>query len=307
MGTIVAFLDILGFGNYSNTDIDSTLELLADFEYIIEEKIIDSTLHPPESYKDDALKEIAENRTISSFVNFIPCSDSIFIQSMIPDLFLKQLSHFLLGCFLLKSHAYSNPEDTTNPVEVTISSVSSNGVKKLKTNWFPLLFRGGISFGESRVFDINSIHDSGINKTKNIAGAAVVKAVKKLEPLGKGPRLFLDNELYEKLDSVTQDFCLPFSNNNFEFLWPAFHYIDSNDVKSEIAKSSSLIVPAANLWKAYNHYPFGCHYWEFLKLIVVSTQKYAELHSYQNGTVDIVNILNKIGLGDKIPSLLNIE
>ena len=51
-------------------------------------------------------------------------------------------------------------------------------------------------------------------------------------------------------------------------------YIKQNDqyqCAQEISKMYDLIVPAYNLWKAYNHTPYSAHYFNFIELIIAST------------------------------------
>lgn len=307
MRNVVAYLDILGFGNHTYINIEEALELLSDYQTIINQKIIDNKLHPPSSYSKD-LQELAKQNVVDSFEYFLPFSDSLFIQSSSPNDFVKQISSFLLDCFLLKSNSYSNPEDPSDPSKVTIKEI---GIKKGKIvkkdkpyHWHPLLFRGGISYGETYVFDINAIVDSNFTKIKNIAGHALVKAVKELEPLGKGPRLFCDIDFVNQLNSETKEYCKKLSDKHYEILWPAFYYIKANNTESEINKICELIKPAANLWKAYNHLSFGIHYWEFLRLVVGASIKCFEIQGGRKIAENAISrCMESIGLKNKESAL----
>lgn len=291
MDKIVAYLDILGFKNHTYTNVEEALELLSDYQTIINQKIIDNKLHPPSSYPNQ-LQDLAKQNIVDSFEYFLPFSDSLFIQSSTANDFVKQISSFLLDCFHLKSNNYSNPEDPSDPSKVTI--------KDKPYHWHPLLFRGGISYGETYVFDINAIVDSNLKKITNIAGPALVKSVEKLEQLDKGPRLFCDIEFVEQLDDETKKYCKELSDNHYEILWPAFHFIKSNDLKSEGSKICELIRPVANLWKAYNHLSFGIHYWEFLRLVVGASIKYFEIQGEKKvAEKAISDCLKLIGLENK--------
>ena len=160
-----------------------------------------------------------------------------------------------------------------------------------------MLFRGGISYGETYVFDINAIVDSNLTKIKNIAGPALVKSVKELEPLGKGPRLFCDLEFTDQLDEEAKKYCKILSDNHYEILWPAFYFIKSNDLQSESSKICELIRPVANLWKAYNHLSFGIHYWEFLRLVVSASIRYFEIQGNRKVAEEALsNCLKSVGL-----------
>lgn len=98
MSKVVAFLDILGFGNHTNANVEEALELLSNYETIVSQKINDKNINPPESYEDDGLKELAKQRMVDSFEYFLPFSDSLIIQSSVPNVFLPQVSRFLLDC-----------------------------------------------------------------------------------------------------------------------------------------------------------------------------------------------------------------
>lgn len=303
MDKIVAYLDILGFGNHTYTNVEEALELLSDYQTIINQKIIDNKLHPPSSYSSQ-LQDLAKQNIIDSFEYFLPFSDSLFIQSSTANDFIKQISSFLLDCFLLKSNNYYTPEDPSDPSKVTIKEIGiENGkvVKKDKPyHWHPLLFRGGISYGNTCVFDINAIVGSNLTKIKNIAGPALVKAVKELETSGKGPRLFCDIEFIGQLDDEINKYCKELSDSHYEILWPAFHFIKGNDLKSESSKICELIRPVANLWKAYNHLSFGIHYWEFLRLVVGASIKYFETQGDRKVAEEAIsNCLKSIGLENK--------
>lgn len=309
MNKIVAYLDILGFGNHIYTNVEEALELLSDYQTIINQKIIDNKLHPPSSYPSD-LQKLAKQNIVDSFEYFLPFSDSLFIQSSTPNDFLKQISSFLLDCFLLKSNNYSNPEDPSDPSKVTIKEIGIEEGKVIKkeklSHWHPLLFRGGISYGETYVFDINAIVDSNLTQINNIAGPALVKAVKELEPLGKGPRLFCDIDFYNKLDMSTKTYCKKLSDEHFEILWPAFYFIKGNDVTSEIYKIYELIRPVVNLWKAYNHLSFGAHYFEFLRLVISASIMFFDMQGNKKIAEDAISdCLKSVGLENKEYALKN--
>jgi hypothetical protein len=302
MNKIVAYLDILGFGNHTYTNVEEALELLSDYQEIIRQKIIDKKSHPLSDYPEE-LQELAKQNMVDSFEYFLPFSDSLFIQSSSPNDFVKQISHFLLACFQLKANAYSYPEDPSDPSKITKKQIGKKNGKYIKKDkpyhWYPLIFRGGISYGETYIFDINAIVDSNLTKIKNIAGPALVKAVKELEPLGKGPRLFCDSDFVNQLDPETKKYCKKLPDKHYEILWPAFHYIKANN-ESEINKICELIRPVANLWKAYNHLPFGIHFWEFLRLVVEASIRYFEIQGNSKIAEDeISKCLELNGLKDK--------
>ncbi len=268
---VVAYLDLLGFSSHLYSNIDEALRLLNDYNFILKQGIVDGKSYPNLV------------NAVNSFKYFLPFSDSIFILSSDPDVFVKQISSFLLGCFNLQSYYYANPENLCNPEDVSVHEYSSgeNGrvvMEEKLQKWHPLLFRGGISYGESHIFDVNAIYNSELKSIKNITGRAIVKAVKELEPLGKGPRLFCDSNFYNKLKHETKKYCESIGGCNFEILWPAYRFEEKNDLQIEINNYEMfLIKPVENLWKAYKNQPIGAHYKEFLKLVFRSCIRFSEI------------------------------
>ena len=80
----IIFLDLLGFSNHTKESIESTLKLLDDFDYILNEKI------------NDGNEKFSNN-----FKYLIPFSDSYVIISNETDMFLKELSNLLYKVFML--------------------------------------------------------------------------------------------------------------------------------------------------------------------------------------------------------------
>lgn len=308
MGKAIAYLDILGFGNYSSISIQDTVEMLLDYQDILNTKIVDIDINPLESYPSH-LRELANQSSINSFEYFLPFSDSIFIQSSRSDDFVKQLSHFVLDCFCYKSSLYSHPENSSDPSIITQPEVYVEDGKVARRShqhhWFPLLFRGGISYGESYVVDVNALVDSKQVSIKNIAGKALVKAVKTLEPLGKGPRLFCDSEIINEIKPDTKDLYVRSFNGHYELLWPAFHYVKQNPAESEVYKIRELLIPAGQLWKAYKDANYGIQYWELMVLIVNSSIQYFRIYGCQNNCrKEITKCLDSIGLNEISNELL---
>lgn len=102
----------------------------------------------------------------------------MFVISDQPDLLLKQLSRFLIDNFELTSNAFSHPEEPDDPSAVTIRTLSFQGVvSQIRSRWFPLLFRGGTSYGDVITRRLTAIIDAVPNSVINIAGTAIVNAV----------------------------------------------------------------------------------------------------------------------------------
>jgi len=297
---VCAYLDVLGFKSYILKDLRGALDLLNDPQSIILSEFIERRIHPPESYADATLRTLAERRALSSFDYFLPFSDSIFIQSSNPDLFVAQISTFLLGTFLLKSHAYDIPESNEEPSKITMSyfDLEEGKITISESNWFPGLFQGGISFGECVPVQINSLVNSEMRPVTNLVGKAVVEAVEIVEgsaevPRLKGPRLICSQSFYEALSDKHERYVVKV-DKAYEVLWPAFVFIEGNDVKLELINQfGSLFRPAVNLWKAYNHLDVGIHYYTLLKLIVRSALHYFSFN-HENLKIAQEHIITKL-------------
>jgi len=279
---VCAYLDVLGFKSYILKDLRGALDLLNDPQSIIFSESIERRIHPPESYTDATLRSLAERRVLGSFDYYLPFSDSIFIQSSNPDLFVAQISTFLLRTFWVKSCVFDVPESREEPSRVTMLCLDREEGKistRETAYWFPGLFRGGISFGECVPVQINSLVNSEMRPITNLVGKAVVEAVEIVEgsaevPRLKGPRLICSQSFYEALSDKHERYVVKV-DKGYEVLWPAFAFIEGNDVKLELINQfGSLFRPAVNLWKAYNHLDVGIHYYTFLKLVVRSALHY---------------------------------
>ncbi|MBF0353606.1 MAG: hypothetical protein HQM11_21465, partial [SAR324 cluster bacterium] len=64
MNKVIAHLDILGFSNHTYTNVEEALELLSDYQTIINQKIIDNKLHPSSSYPS-GLQDLAKHNSVA--------------------------------------------------------------------------------------------------------------------------------------------------------------------------------------------------------------------------------------------------
>lgn len=297
----VAFLDLLAFSNHVRENTQDALLAFTTYRTILETKITDALMHPPKSYSDPTLQDLAEGHSINSFNHFLPFSDSVFISSDNPNLFLKQLGSFILRCFTFTSRQYQNPEDPSNPTKV-IHKFRDNTT--LEQTWYPTLFRGGIAFGEAIPIELMGIVNNRPQKISNLAGKAVVKAVG-LESKIKGPRIVFEKDLFDRLDDSTKIYTKETEVKGlYELLWTGFHYIPSNG-QSEINDFYELFLPAVNLWKAYNHTPFAEHYFKFVELVVTGTLKVFEINGHREIALSkITEMINSKGLKHKIHELI---
>lgn len=297
----VAFLDLLAFSNHIRENTMDALLAFTTYRTILQTKITDDLVHPPTSYSNPILQDLATRRSVNSFNHFLPFSDSVFISSDDPNLFLKQLGSFVLHCFMFTSRQYQNPHDPSNPTKVVHEFTDKTFIEE---NWYPTLFRGGIAFGEAFPIELMGIVNSKPQKIGNLAGKAVVRAVA-LESKIKGPRIVFEKDLFEKLDKSTKTHVAETEVKGlYELLWPGFHYIPENG-ESEINSFYELFLPAVNLWKAYNHTAFSEHYFKFIELVVAGTLKVFDENGYKTTAVGKVTQMIKLqGLEHKTKQLL---
>ncbi len=285
MKQVCAFLDLLGYSNYMNSNFSDAFELIENYTHILHTGI-----------KLDG--------QYNSFKYVIPFSDSIFIISEKTDDFIEDISRFLLDNFYLTSNEYTHPIDPSEPTKVIIKKarISRDGkftVNDIEARWYPGIFRGGITFDEVKTFVQIGVNNYSLYDQINLAGRGVVKAVS-LEKQGRGPRIFCDHEFIKLLSSEKRKKFIHGNNNITEILWPVAAYIDSNtDYHIELVNGfSKLFYPVLSLWKAYESTPAGIVYFNFLNLIVFSTIKYFTDRNYREDAIRFIKEkLEEEGIG----------
>ena len=307
---IVAYIDLLAFSNHLRENTSDALMAMNNYNTILSSKIRDEITNPVPSYPEE-LQELAKIHSIDSFDFFLPFSDSVFLMSGDCSSFIKQLGSLVLQSFTLTARFYTNPIDPSKPEKGYINNYSINKdgelvVNKGECNYYPALFRGGLAYGEAFPIELSSVIDKVPNKAKVITGKAVVNAVQ-LESSVKGPRLVFCQDVFDQLNEDAHDYCriIPENNNMYEILWPALEYIRQNDLfqcQQEIQKMYGIILPAYNLWKAYNHTPFSAHYFNLIELIIASTIKFfdkkCQLKDFAISKIQ--EWTNEYGIQDKI-------
>ncbi len=307
VNSICCFIDILGFSDFVKEDPRGAIYLLQNYQMQLlqlgETPNANEYLTP---YRKDSFKYL------------IPFSDSIFFYSENASDFVLQLSTFIHGSFSFTSNAFSKPENPIHPENVTERSIKIENGKVITKNhsakWYPLLFRGGIGFGDAKVFELNGIQDGKPAKTPFVFGNSVVEAVKYEQLKTKGPRILCNKVFYDQLNSrakriVHQTFE---KSELYEVNWTAVHYLMTNDLNNWYVEQLllndfylNLLVPASNLWRAYNHLKFSHHYYNFIKLIVKGVQHFFSDTTYASEINEsIKKYLIKVNLADKIDDLL---
>lgn len=294
----IAYLDILGFKNYvtDNENCVYAANVLKSANVILTTILNDQQNHPADSYKDKSLKKLAVRTSVTSFENLLQLSDSIFITSDDANLFIEQLSSFLLSCFRFYANQYVNPEDPEKPEHVNerVYDIKQKKFVNVPSKWYPVLFRGGISYGEVIYDDAISIdkrNNPSVRTTPNVIGKGVVQAVKS-EGKGKGPKLFIDKIFYKKLGKRNRKFVKTDVEGNEYFLWPVYHFIERNSFENNFSDFQQLMTASLNLWKAYRNEDFGIQYLEFMKLVMDSFVCFCEME-YRDDMGKIKNEIRK--------------
>lgn len=267
MPTIVAFLDVLGFSPYTEEDLGAAMMVLNHQQFILDQKLHDGAHHPAQSYSDRDLARVAKSHLVDSFQHFLPFSDSTFIVSDEPDKFVRQLSHFLIECLGLVGHVYAHPEDSTHTEAVSITDMPGGATHQEK--WYPPLWRGGLAAGTLQEFTVCALRNRQRVTVPNLAGTAVVKAVR-LEKTSRGPRLFCKAGFENHFGPDIRSFFRPVTASVNELLWPAFIYLDGNNLRPELQEFHTLWEPAVGLWKSKQGQPSFEHYDEFIRLLIRS-------------------------------------
>lgn len=247
MNTCVAYIDILGFSRHIKDKKDQ-YSLLDAQNVVLQTAITDNKFHPISSYLPE-LQKFAEAHSINSFRNLLCLSDSIFITSNDPNMFMEQFSFFLYQCFYFDGSKYQYRLDEEN----------------FNT---PTIFSGGISFGDANIFDnMISISNGAISRSKNIVGEAVVDSIN-LDKNGNHTFIYVDDKFYEKLDSNHKQYIEVDEKGMKYLLWPAFLIPESNTDADTLFRNDP-----ANFLKALIN--IRKHYKNKLEIRIVT--KYDEL------------------------------
>lgn len=295
----VAFLDLLGFGQVASKDIFGAIKLISDYQVIINNKVTDANIHPD-------LLMTNEELCADSFETLLPFSDSIFITSTNPDKFVKQISHFISHSFLINSNQYSYPENPSKPLEIEIPEVRLTSISTIKENRYPVLFRGGISFGDVADMKVNAIVNNKIYQQTNLTGKALVESVY-LEKSGKGPRIFCNKNFVDQLNQTTKDKYIGVVKHDelYELYWTNSIFLDQNECFTNINEFDKHFIPAVNLWKAFNHFEYGIQYYEFIKLIINGTIQHYTAQDCGKIAIDYIkSSITSIGLEAKLDDLI---
>lgn len=274
----VAYLDLLGFSDAVTTDPAAAIGLLQDYSDALNIKRMDSRCECEQGEQHPKVARLGHLLSASSFETFLPMSDSLFIASSSPSDLVLQLSNFLWDCLLFRWDAFAYPANA--PADET---------------WLPVLFRGGIAWGD--VFDLKM---PGIVKgddimASNLCGKAVVTAVGLEARKLKGPRILLAQEFVAKVQGDAKAYIVeaPDVLHASELLWPMTVLETATSIQDALSNQLREMIwgIAGLLFSHIADHDLGAHYSAFLKLAVRSAaNKYPDDHGYLRK--EVANLLS---------------
>lgn len=314
---IIAFLDLLGFSNLIENDLFTARDNLSIFNDVLRTKVIDAKCHPVSEYNEkNGLRNFAENSAVTSFNYLISISDSLIIGANNPDLFVRQLSNFVSTIFIDYTEPFEKPFENIDSVTTNQRGewiINSDGKGKFfPYRSFPLLFRGGITYGDDVSFNKEGSiwnHEYQLSGV-NVSGLSYVRAVK-LESSDVGPRLFCDKKFVEKLcdiDVKRSIRCL--KNDLYEIVWTYFG-CEAAVKEGSVMRNAYKRIESFFLPRAINLYSYYCktesakdqksnsesricqQYDEFIKLICRGILQYVSCNGKPDDVSRIIKIINE--------------
>ncbi|EKJ88543.1 hypothetical protein CLV96_4029 [Leptospira meyeri] len=266
MTKILTFLDIMGWKNLIQRDKELAIDLLQNYS--------------------SQIKFHADYETgrISSFQNLIPMSDSVLISSESNNIFIEQLSEYLLNCY-----EYS----------VRLNSARNQDDRKDELFAAPLLFRGGISAEDFTFYNTITVKNGEVSKDNtNIAGLAMVNAVLLEKSEKKGPRIFLESRVVSELNEIIRNkYVNQYEEGKFEILWPIIELEKNqsdNFTTTILSFFLKLYLPTEKL---LNHFKesdsISKHYSEFINLLDTCITRFYESHPSKDDAIKEYERLKK--------------
>ena len=302
---IVAFLDLLGFSALLRMDTEVALDNMNAFNNVIKTRFIDNKCHPIAEYKkqypnDAELHNSVEKSSVTAFSHMISYSDSLILGGTDYDLFIMQLANFVATTYI----NYSEPfRDSFSDINTVLNyKTAERGIdgNLLHHKASPVLFRGGISVGESvGFFEEYHIKDNELKRSSlNVTGVTYLNAVK-LESFGRGPRLFCDKSVVDVVNEKTKKLIKVVDKEKgiYEIVWTIEGCEatgnSSNKWENVVNRINDKMLPAAvNLYKYYrDDHHLELQYKELLKLVCEGIVKYATDEC--DRAEEAINLINK--------------
>ncbi|MBL7221123.1 MAG: hypothetical protein ISS69_13480 [Phycisphaerae bacterium] len=234
----VVFLDLLGFRRAVMDYPSAAIGLLQDYSDSLNIKLCDAKLMSEQQEASPEIKRLNYLSSTDSFETFLPMSDSIFIVSSSPSDLVLQLSHFLWDCLQPRWLAFTKPENPASPTTVNTQTIDlvSNETIKNKETWLPVLFRGGISWGQVTNIKAFSIVEGKEVVGANLIGEAVASSVGLEQKKPKGPRILLSDQFFEQVNEEARCYVAqtPDLQDTYELLWPMALMETSSDLQDAL-------------------------------------------------------------------------
>lgn len=304
---IVAFLDLLGFSNLLRNNMEAAIDNMNSFNNVIKKRVIDNKCHPIEEYRekypnDVSFHQFVEKTSVTAFEQMISFSDSLVLGGTDCNIFIKQLMNFVATVYIEYSEPFQKDFSDINQVTThkKAEAYIGGGIRYHKA--FPMLFRGGLSVGDSvGFFDEYHIKNSELKLSSiNVMGLTYLNAVK-LENAGKGPRLFCDKSVVDAVDDEIKRFIKVVDEKKeiYEIVWTiegceATRCCSSDKWNNVEDRICDIMLPSAiNLYQYYKGDDvLETQYKELLNLVCEGIVKYAKDEC--NRATDAINYINRV-------------
>ncbi len=287
---VVAFLDLLGFSFLLEEDPKVALNNLNNINNTLLIKKIDENSKKEDTQEGKDVTQQIKESSISSFLYMISFSDSLVLASQDPHLFIKQLLNYLADLYIEFAKPFMNSFKDINNVRSLRDTTSVRDgfhIDVIRDGAFPLLFRGGLSFGDDVVFyKENHIYNGEMEKASlSVTGLTYLEAVK-LEQSGKGPRLFCNEKVVAQISDETIISKVDAEKNIYEIIWTvqACEKLKCSIGNAALKNSlyGSLFMPALNLYNNYReNQAIAEQYLELVRLVYRGSLRYAKKESDQ--------------------------
>lgn len=253
-GSLIAFLDLLGFSNCVRRESSQAIQTLRNIRSVID-------MHGQNEEAQTRreliyLQQLHDRYSLTSFQNVNSISDSIFYlgtEQSNPNQFIEQISAFLCSCF-----QWQHSEQW--------GSITS-------TERYPCLFRCGVSIGEVLTYqalDINRNSPDAYTERTNFCGNAVVEAVRLEEVAqGQGANLLMSNKVVNLLDENHQRLTESFTNNGQQFqrfLWPAYYIIEEHNIDTQKIQAKQFLIMTIHYYLKFRGTNFRDRYIDLIAM-----------------------------------------
>lgn len=291
---VVAFIDLLGFSAFTSTNLVAAVQMLHQCDSVMQNKINDRK----RINQDD---EISTHMFADAFEMYLPASDSVCITSSNPDRFVPQLMHLVSEVYMINGPVFSSGKSNDDPTTVLESRVnrSSNGGSQVsceEVRLFPVLFRGGVSYGEVVRHNSTALVDQSPNPTLVLTGKAIVEAVGLERHLkGSGPRIFCSDEFVQQLgEQCKRKYIGKARNASYqEIIWTMDRYLPGNRCHDYKQAFNEYLSPSVRLYRYMEGRSSQAgeseHYGNLIKLVIRGAIRFSTVDKSAESLIDYVD------------------